>query len=55
MEKALIMDVKMVFHALEEKRILAAIDFPFLVKTQFFFHDSKNIYFVMNFIPGGEM
>jgi len=42
-------------HTLNEKRILQAIEFPFLVNMQYSFKDNSNLYMVLEFISGGEM
>ncbi|KAK7790333.1 hypothetical protein R5R35_003683 [Gryllus longicercus] len=55
MEKAKVMKLKQVDHTLNEKRILQAIRFPFVVWMDFCFKDNANIYFAMPFICGGEM
>ncbi|CAK9296595.1 unnamed protein product [Gordionus sp. m RMFG-2023] len=38
-----------------EKKILSAIDFPFLNKLIYSFQDSSNLYLVLQLISGGEM
>lgn len=42
-------------HALDEKRIMEAINCPFTIHLQSFFMDWKNIYFVIPYIPGVEL
>lgn len=55
LEKEKIIKMKQVEHTLYEKRILEAIRFPFTVSMEFSFKDNSYIYFIMPFIPGGEM
>ncbi|XP_013200375.1 cAMP-dependent protein kinase catalytic subunit alpha [Amyelois transitella] len=55
LEKEKIVKMKQVDHTLYEKRILEAIRFPFTVSMEFSFKDNSYIYFVMPFVPGGEM
>lgn len=38
-----------------EKRVLEIVDFPFLVKLQFAFQTTEKIFFVMDFLKGGEI
>eukprot|EP01097_Dermamoeba_algensis_P007658 TRINITY_DN48_c0_g1_i1.p1 TRINITY_DN48_c0_g1~~TRINITY_DN48_c0_g1_i1.p1 ORF type:complete len:428 (-),score=98.00 TRINITY_DN48_c0_g1_i1:279-1562(-) len=42
-------------HAKSEKAILQKINHPFLVNLYYTFQDEKNLFFVMEFINGGEM
>lgn len=55
LEKEKIMKMKQVEHTLYEKRILEAIRFPFTVSMEKSFKDNSYIYFIMPFVPGGEM
>ncbi|XP_023218506.1 cAMP-dependent protein kinase catalytic subunit gamma-like [Centruroides sculpturatus] len=50
-----IVKLKQVDHTLNEKRILDAINFPFLVNLKFYFKDNINLYMIQDFIQGGEM
>jgi len=42
-------------HVHNEKKILHATSFPFIVELKFRFQDAINLYMVMEFVPGGEM
>ncbi len=42
-------------HVIYEKKVLQSIDFPFLVNYRYHFKDNANLYFVLEFVPGGEM
>ena len=38
-----------------EKKILADISHPFLVKLEASFSDEKKLYFLLEYCPGGEL
>ena len=42
-------------HTINEKNILYCIDFVFIVNMFDYFLDTKNLYFVLEFVNGGEM
>lgn len=46
---------RQVEHVLNERQILQATDFPFLVKQEFYCQDNVNHYFVLEYVPRGEM
>lgn len=55
MEKAKVVKLQQVEHTLSEKRILGAVDFPNLIYMLAHFKDNSNLYFVLQFVCGGEM
>lgn len=55
LNKSRIVKLKQVEHALMEKRILASINFPFIVDLVDYFKDNSNLYMVMEVVNGGEM
>ncbi|KAJ1565499.1 camp-dependent protein kinase catalytic subunit [Cladochytrium tenue] len=55
LRKSEIVRMKQVEHTVNEKSILEKLDFPFLVSMLGTFQDSANIYFVLEYVQGGEL
>jgi protein kinase A len=55
LDKAKIVKLKQVEHTVNEKRVLYATQFTFIVNMKFHFKDNSNLYMVMEFVNGGEM
>ena len=55
MKKNVILEHNQVKHTLLEKKILQNLNYQFLVGMDFCFQTQERIYFVMNFIRGGEL
>ena len=54
-QKESIMKMKQLQHVLNEKRILQAVKFRFLIHMEHCFQDNSNLYFVLPFVVGGEL
>ena len=54
-KKNIILEHNQVTHTLLEKKILQNLNYQFLVGMDFCFQTQERIYFVMNFIRGGEL
>lgn len=55
LDKTKVVKLKQVEHTLNEKKILSAVKFPFLVDMEYAFKDNSYLYMVLHYIPGGEM
>ena len=53
--QAKVVKLQQVEHTLSEKRILGAVEFPNLIYMMAHFKDNSNLYFVLEFVCGGEM
>lgn len=55
MNKSRIMKDKQLEHTYNEKNVLLAVNFPFLIRMDFCFKDNCNIFFALPFVAGGDM
>ncbi|XP_065218538.1 cAMP-dependent protein kinase catalytic subunit 1-like [Planococcus citri] len=55
LERQKVVSMMQTEHVIYEKKVLQSIDFPFLVNYRYHFKDNAALYFVLEFIPGGEM
>jgi protein kinase A len=55
MRKSEVVRLKQVEHTLNEKSILEQIECPFTVNLLGSFQDSQNLYFVLEYVAGGEL
>lgn len=55
LKKVDIIKLKQVEHVISENTILADIDHPFLVGLKGFAQDSRYLYFLLDYIAGGEL
>lgn len=55
MEKKHVVKTKQVAHTISEIRIMDSLNFPFMIRMEFFFKDNVYLFLVMPFINGGEM
>lgn len=55
LKKSDIIKLRQVDHVISENTILADIEHPFLVGLEGFTQDSRYLFFLMKYIPGGEL
>lgn len=55
LKKAEIIRLKQVDHVISENSILASIKHPFIVNMEGFTQDDRYLYFVLEYVPGGEL
>ncbi|CAI2736393.1 unnamed protein product [Schistosoma spindalis] len=55
LDKAKIIKLKQVQHTLNEKRILQAVDFPFLIRLEYSFKNEVYLFLGLEYVSGGEM
>ncbi|KAI8895657.1 kinase-like domain-containing protein [Globomyces pollinis-pini] len=55
LKKSEIVKMRQVEHTLNEKRILEKLEHPFLVSMLSAFQDSSNVYFILEYVQGGEL
>lgn len=55
MKKKEVVRLKQVEHTVNEKDILTATNHPFLVNLISSFQDCNNLFFVLEYVPGGEL
>ncbi|KAI3386941.1 hypothetical protein SNEBB_004287 [Seison nebaliae] len=55
MDKEKVVKRKQIEHTLTEKNILSAIKMDFIVTLHYCMQDSTTLYFVLSYIPGGDM
>ncbi|KAI8914262.1 kinase-like domain-containing protein [Gorgonomyces haynaldii] len=55
LRKADVIKMRQLEHTINERAILARLDHPFLVSMLGTFQDSENVYFVLEYIQGGEL
>jgi len=55
LKKRFIVAQNQVTHTTTERNVMVKLEHPFLTKLHFAFQDEKNLYFVMDFINGGEL
>ena len=54
-KKKSLMKKKQIEHTQTERKLLEKLKHPFIIKLNYAFQDSKKLYFLTEFIPGGEL
>jgi serine/threonine protein kinase len=55
LKKKFVVEQNQVTHTTTERNVMVKLEHPFLTKLHFAFQDDKSLYFVMDFINGGEL
>jgi len=55
LSKAQIFDNNLTRYAITERNVLRSLDHPFIVKLRYSFQNSKNLFMVMEYMPGGDL
>ena len=55
LKKKYIAEKKQEVHIKTERDVLSKLSHPFLVKMHYCFQDTKKLYFVLEYCPGGEL
>lgn len=55
LSKKVIFDRNQVEHTLAERKVMETIYHPFLMKLHYAFQNATRLYFVMDYLPGGEL
>uniref|UniRef100_A0A7R9UVA8 Uncharacterized protein n=1 Tax=Diacronema lutheri TaxID=2081491 RepID=A0A7R9UVA8_DIALT len=55
MKKSEVVRLKQVDHIKSEKEILTAVQHPFIITLYGVFQDERNLYMVLEYVPGGEL
>lgn len=53
--KSEVVRLQQIEHTVDERNILASVEHPFAVDLYCTFQDSKNLYLILEFVPGGEL
>jgi len=55
LEKGIVVKLRQVVHVKSEKKVLASVDSPFVVRVYDYFQTPDTLFLVMDYIPGGEL
>lgn len=55
LRKADVVAANQLEHVRAERALLASVDSPFIVKLHATFVDARKIYFLLDFVPGGDL
>jgi serine/threonine protein kinase len=53
--KEFVVENNQIDHIMSERQVLANIDSPFIVKMHYAFQTEDKLYFVTDYVPGGEL